>query len=464
MRSIFWFRRDLRLRDNPALAEAARISTDVIPVFVFDPGLLASAGPARRAFLADALDDLNRQLGGALHITMGDPAEVLSSLAAGLGVSAVVATGDHTPQARRRDAAVAAALTSIGVESRYVDTPTLGAPGAYRNGSGQPFKVFTPYFKAAALTHVPEPLEPISADWRAIPSTVDPHVVLRPSQASTFPVSLVDAPPPTALPRGGETAALHRLEQFDAVVDTYDEQRNFPALDTTSRLSADLHFGCLHPRQVIAQIAGPSDGRKAFIRQLYWREFYADVLAENPRTAHEDLNPNGVAVDSGPIANERFIAWALGRTGYPMVDAGMRQLLTEGWMHNRVRMLTASFLIKDLHLDWRWGAAWFMWRLVDGDVANNIHGWQWTAGVGTDASPYYRVFNPTLQAERFDPDGTYIRRYVPELASITGSAVLQPGGGGAGGLFSNGYFEPMVDHAAEREEALGRLERSRLRS
>jgi deoxyribodipyrimidine photo-lyase len=277
-------------------------------------------------------------------------------------------------------------------------------------------------------------------------------------------VSLVDAPLPTALPRGGETSALLRLEQFNAVVDAYDEQRNVPALDATSRLSADLHFGCIHPRQVIATIAGPSDGRKAFIRQLYWREFYADVLAENPRTAHHDLNPNGVEVDSGPIAEERFVAWALGRTGYPLVDAGMRQLLAEGWMHNRVRMLTASFLIKDLHLDWRWGAKWFMWRLVDGDVANNIHGWQWTAGVGTDASPYYRVFNPTLQAERFDPDGTYIRRYVPELASINGAAVLQPGGGGAGGLFSNGYFEPMIDHAGEREEALRRLERSRLRS
>jgi len=463
MRSIFWFRRDLRLRDNPALVEAARTSTDVVPVFVFDPVLLASAGPARRTYLADALEDLTTQLGGALHITMGDPASVLSSLAVGLGASTVVATGDSTPAARRRDGAVAAALSAVGVDCRFVDAPTLGAPGAYRNGSGQPFKVFTPYFRAASASPVPDPLEAPSADWRAVASTVDLRVVLASTSPAPFPVSLVDAPPPTELPRGGETAATQRLEQFSAVVDDYDEQRNFPALDSTSRLSADLHFGCLHPRQVVSTIAGSSDGRSAFVRQLYWREFYADVLAENPLTAHDDLNPNGVEVDRGVVAEERFVAWALGRTGYPLVDAGMRQLLSEGWMHNRVRMLTASFLIKDLHLDWRWGAKWFMWRLVDGDVANNVHGWQWTAGVGTDASPYYRVFNPTLQAERFDPDGTYIRSYVPELATIKGAAVLQPGGGGAGGLFSNGYFEPMVDHAAEREEALRRLERSRQR-
>jgi deoxyribodipyrimidine photo-lyase len=215
----------------------------------------------------------------------------------------------------------------------------------------------------------------------------------------------------------------------------------------------------VHPRQLLA-LVGDEPGAATFATELAWREFYADVLFHRPDTVRRNFaaSMDGIRWDRGGEADERFAAWCAGRTGYPIVDAGMRQLLAEGWMHNRVRMITASFLVKDLHLDWRLGAAWFLRHLVDGDLASNSHGWQWTAGTGTDAAPFFRVFNPTLQGARFDPDGDYVRRYVPELRSIPGAAVHEPWTARRD-LFSGSapdYPAPIVDHAAEREEALER--------
>ena len=258
-----------------------------------------------------------------------------------------------------------------------------------------------------------------------------------------------------SLPEPGEAAAQRAARRFwDTHLDRYDEQRNDPGADATSRLSPYLKWGCLHPRQLLSKL-GTTAAERTFRTELCWREFYADVLHHRPETARRAFAPRmaGIEVD-GRGTSPRFDAWRDGRTGYPIVDAGMRQLVAEGWMHNRVRMLVASFLVKDLHLDWTRGARHFMEHLVDGDLASNQHGWQWVAGTGTDAAPYFRIFNPVTQGERFDPRGTYVRRWVPELATVTDRFVHHPWDDPDGP--PAGYPAPMLDHAEEREEALRR--------
>jgi deoxyribodipyrimidine photo-lyase len=240
-------------------------------------------------------------------------------------------------------------------------------------------------------------------------------------------------------------------------VHAYDSMRNDPAADATSRLSADLKFGLPHPIQITPLLMGGGIGPDVFRSELCWREFYADVLNHRPETAKRAYYPamESIEVDRGPQADERFVAWCEGRTGFPFIDAGMRQLRTTGWMHNRVRMATASFLVKDLHIDWRRGAAWLMEQLVDGDVASNQHGWQWRAGTGTDASPYYRVFNPITQGKKFDPKGIYVRRFVRELSELNDKEIHEPWLVSGDDLFSSAsiYPAPIVDHAAEPRHA-----------
>jgi deoxyribodipyrimidine photo-lyase len=260
------------------------------------------------------------------------------------------------------------------------------------------------------------------------------------------------------LPAAGAAEARARLEQFVAgPLATYADDRDRPAVAGTSGLSPYLRFGCIHPRTVLEQLTLGS-GAERMRSELAWREFYADVLWHRPDSARQPLQPFGrhLRWDTGQQARHRFRAWASGRTGYPLVDAGMRQLLAEGWMHNRVRMVAASFLVKDLHIDWRLGARWFMWHLVDGDLASNQHNWQWVAGTGTDAAPFHRVFNPRSQQERFDPGGDYLRRYL-------GDVPISPGGGLLAGLSDAEvvYPEPLVDHAIERREALARFDDAR---
>jgi deoxyribodipyrimidine photo-lyase len=280
--------------------------------------------------------------------------------------------------------------------------------------------------------------------------------------------SLGDVPPDpsgvsSSLPAAGERAAWKRVRTFtNDNMQTYDVARNLPGIDTTSRLSADLKYGVVHPRQLLPLIQeNPSAGAKVFLSELCWREFYADVLFARPDTVTQAFlsSMKAIETDVGPVADHRFAAWCDGQTGFPFIDAGMRQLRQEGWMHNRVRMATASFLVKDLHLPWQRGAKWFMHQLVDGDVASNQHGWQWTAGTGTDASPYYRVFNPVTQGQKFDVDGTYIRRWIPELSAVTTKAIHEPWT--IGGVPS--YPAPIVDHAQERARALERYEATKQR-
>jgi deoxyribodipyrimidine photo-lyase len=399
---------------------------------------------------------------GRLVVRRGQPSAVLGALAAEVGAATVFATADFAPYGRRRDAAVAEALGASGRTLRLVGSPYAVDPGTVTSAAGTPFRVFTPFRRAWEATGWP-PARPVPAglSWGHAPSDAEP-ADLEAGAGLAVPGTWADLPlaPAADLPEPGEPAAAARLAAFVADgVDGYAERRNLPGEEGTSRLSPYLRFGCLHPRQMLAAL-GPATGKGpgTFRSELAWREFYADVLFHLPHSARRTLQPAlaQLAVDTGPAAEARFARWATGTTGYPLVDAAMRQLLAEGWVHNRARMVAASFLVKDLHLPWRWGARWFMYHLVDGDLASNQHGWQWTAGTGTDAAPFHRIFNPATQAERFDPDGAYVRRFVPEAAG-------EPGAGPS--LFdavgAPAYPAPMVDHRVERAEALARFAEAR---
>jgi deoxyribodipyrimidine photo-lyase len=442
--SIIWFRRDLRLSDHPALIEAvqaARGGGEVVAAFCVDPRLWGTSGANRRAFLAGCLRSLHDDIGGHLVVRWGDPAVVLPALAAEVGAAEVFVTADFAPYGTRRDEVVEQRLSGAGRALRRVGSPYAVDPGVVRTGSGDAYRVFTPFSRTWAAHGWPGPSRaPTAVPW-----------------ATGVPGDGVPAVPPVSatLPEPGEAAAKRAARRFwDAHLDAYDERRNDPGADATSRLSPYLKWGCIHPRQLLHRL-GNANGERTFRTELCWREFHADVLHHRPETVRHAFNEKMAAIEVDDHGtSERFAAWCEGRTGYPIVDAGMRQLLGEGWMHNRVRMLVASFLVKDLHLDWTRGARFFMEHLVDGDVASNQHGWQWVAGTGTDAAPYFRIFNPVTQGERFDPGGTYVRRWVPELAEVADRYVHHPWDDPAG--LPAGYPGPMVEHAEEREEALRR--------
>ena len=449
--SVLWLRRDLRRRDHPALLAArdAAGDGDLVVAFVVDPRLWAGGGGARRAWLAATLEATNKAFDGALTLLHGDPRTVVPELAGRVGASSVHVSRETTPAGRRRDDAVAARLGENGVEWVETGTPYAVGPGLVVNGSGDPYKVFTPFSKAWRAHGWPDPAPtPRELPLRHARNDADATAAVKAALA---------APGLPALPPAGEEAALTRWRAFrDGAVTTYTDDRNRPDLDGTSRLSPYLKLGVLHPRTLLADLAGErGKGAQTFENELAWREFYADVLWHQPRTAWHDLRPemSRMRYDEPEDAID---AWRTGHTGYPVVDAGMRQLSAEGWMHNRVRMITASFLTKDLHVWWPVGARHFLEHLIDGDIASNNHGWQWVAGTGTDASPYFRVFNPVTQGLRFDPDGAYVRRWVPELAHLSGAAAHEPWESDGG--YAHGYPRRIVDHAAERLEALSRLE------
>jgi deoxyribodipyrimidine photo-lyase len=446
--AIMWFRRDLRLGDNPALVAAAAEGR-VLPLFVHDEVLARPAGANRIAYLHAALDSLDRDLGGALVERVGDPAAVVASVAAEVGATTVLAAEDFGPYGQGRDERVRQALADEGRELRLVGSPYAVPPRSLVTKAGTPFKVFTPFSQTWRAHGWDAPLPaPEGADWATGAASDDRPPTPEPDATD-------------GLPPVGEAAAWEAAERFLADhVDGYRDDRNRPDLDRTSRLSPHLKYGAIHPRQLLSML-GDGGGATTFATELAWRDFYADVLFHRPDTVRANFvdTMDDLRWDRGDRADERFEAWCQGRTGYPIVDAGMRQLLAEGWMHNRVRMIVASFLVKDLHIDWRRGAAWFLQHLFDGDLASNTHGWQWTAGTGTDAAPFFRVFNPTLQGTRFDPDGEYVRRYVPELRDLAGKAVHTPPADAD--LFAGeaaSYPAPIVDHAAERDEALARYQ------
>ena len=435
-----WFRRDLRLSDHPALVEASK-DGDVLPVFIFDPKQLAGNEAVSRTYLFRSVRALQDQLDGRLCVRIGNPLDVIPALAREVQASAVHISADYGNYGRVRDEAVEQALGSTPLVR--TGSPYAVAPGRILKGDGTPYRVYTPFYKAW-LVH----------GWRKPAAKAKP----------TFLKLTPDAIPADddlgtlQLPTAGELAAIARWKWFKANgLDDYGDQRDRADLDGTSQLSGPLRFGEVHPRTLLAEL-GDERGHEVFRKEICWREFYADVLWNAPHTATDYLDERFARMqyDTGKKAEQRFEAWKYGRTGYPFVDAGMRQLLAEGWMHNRVRMVTASFLVKDLHLEWQQGAAWFAQWLRDFDMASNQHGWQWTAGCGTDAAPYFRIFNPVTQGLRFDPDGDYVRKFVPELAHLSGSQVHEPWDVIDG--YQHDYPERIVDHSVERDESLRRYE------
>ena len=439
VRNIIWFRRDLRIGDHPALLEAIKNSDEIVPLFILDKKQIAEAGAKLLAYMGQSLRALDESLGNKLHIIEGDQVEVLKDLIARYNVKEVHISDEYEGYGAARDARVEAA----GIPLVRTGSPYAVKPGrVVKPSDATPYRVYTPFYRAwrthgyrgpvAAPKEIKAPTPP--AEYRNFPDFPFPNGV-----------HVIEA---------GEAAALRRFKEFKKKgLDSYDENRNFASIDGTSKMSTYLKFGEIHPRTLLDGL-DETKAQDTFRKEIAWREFYADVLFNNPDTDTEYYAPRFKEMRYDK-PGKQFQAWCEGKTGYPFVDAAMRQLLVEGWMHNRTRMVVASFLVKDLHLEWQLGERFFAQHLVDYDVASNAHGWQWTAGTGTDASPYYRVFNPIEQGRRFDENGDYIRKYVPELAHLSAAEIHEPW------LFLDGYShdypERIVDHAVERIESLERL-------
>ncbi|MER7837528.1 deoxyribodipyrimidine photo-lyase [Streptomyces sp. NPDC096040] len=453
--SVVLFTADLRLHDHPPL-RAANEAGEVVPLFVRDKGVTDAgfAVPNRLAFLADCLRDLDgglRERSGRLVVRSGDVVEEVCKVAAETGADEVHLAGDVSAYALLRERRLRRALESEGRRLHVHDTVTTAVtPGDLTPASSDHFAVFTPYFRRWSGVRLRDAL--------AVPRTVRvPDGVGSEGLPSRTGLSGVSE----GLAAGGETEGRKRLSAWlRGGIGTYEERHDHLAGDATSRLSPHLHFGTLSPVELVhrsRKAAGP--GAEAFVRQIAWRDFHRQVLAARPAAAIADYRTRHDRWRSEYAAREDVEAWKEGRTGYPVIDAAMRQLRHEGWMHNRGRLLAASFLAKTLYVDWRVGARHFLDLLVDGDVANNQLNWQWMAGTGTDTRPN-RVLNPVTQARRYDPDGAYVRHWVPELAGIDGPAVHEPwklrGPDRAG---QDGYPDPVV----ELSEGLARFKRARAR-
>ena len=456
--ALVWFRRDLRIHDHPALSAAIAHHDRVVPLFVVDSRLLDgrfASGP-RTAFMFESLRALDRDLetvGGGLCVRTGRPEEVVPALAAELGAQAVFWTSDVSPFALARDRAVTASLEAAGVAARRHGGNYCADVSLPRTRSDRPITVFTPYWKASAGL---ERRAVLDAPRRvALPDGLDRGALpdgprLRDELAEPFCVP-------------GERAARSAMHAWldgpiDAYADRHDDLRG-----GTSGLSPYLRWGAISARELEQRaLDRRGDGAAAFVRQLAWRDFYAHVLLTNPANSRLEFQPKFRELEWDQD-DELFEAWCAGRTGYPLVDAGMRQLAASGWMHNRARMVVGSFLTKDLHLDWRRGEWWFERMLLDGEPAQNNGNWQWIASTGVDPAPYFRrIFNPVLQQQKFDPTGAYVRRWVPELADVPGDRLAEPWRMTgdqqrvAGCVIGADYPAPIVDHAQERRVTMER--------
>ncbi len=457
--AIWWVRRDLRLTDNQALQSVLESTDQVVPVFILDPNLLSSpyASEKRTAFLMAGLHSLDEQLhqcGSRLIIRQGDPLEQLTCLVGEIQpVNAIFAEPDYSPYARQRNDAVARSLPV-----RWTGSPAIHPPGSVIKADGLPYTVFTPFSRA----------------WKALPSfqsninfTVPARINTR-KNIDSLPIPTEPTLPATVLFSAGEGEAQRRLRDFlgGGMVNSYATQRNRVDLDATSQLSPNFRFGMISARQAAVQAIAAQitirdkeaqEGIEIWLNELIWRDFYIHILYHFPRVHRFNFRMKNI-----PWKNDRdnFIAWCNGHTGYPAVDAAMCQLIQTGWIHNRARMLVASFLTKDLLTDWQWGERFFMQHLINGDPAANNGGWQWTAGTCADAAPYFRVFNPIMQSARYDPEGIYIRHRVPELVQVPQEYIHTPWKmpsdiqQSTGCLIGRDYRAPIVDHAAAKERAL----------
>jgi deoxyribodipyrimidine photo-lyase len=472
MTAIVWFRRDLRLADNPALHQAAQAGAPVVPLYVHAPDEEApwAPGAASRWWLHHSLAALDRALrarGAALRVHHATQAETaLVHWARTSGASVVYAQKRYEPAERLREQAVAKALVAVGVRLALCAGNVLRDPESIRTGAGEPYRVFTPYWRKlhAELEHaapLPAPKALIAADAPSGPAIAD--LALLPSIAWDQGIAAAWQP--------GEQGAHAQLRRFlDGDVRAYREARDRPDWASTSRLSPHLHFGEIGPRQIVAALAraGKLEAGEAYVRELAWRDFSIHLLTHFPHTTEAPLNSGFARFPWARPVPKLLRAWQRGRTGIPIVDAGMRELWQTGWMHNRVRMIVASLLTKNLRYHWLEGARWFWDTLVDADLANNTQGWQWTAGSGADAAPYFRIFNPVSQGERFDPDGAYVRRYVPELAKVPTSHIhapwtLRPIEHQHLGIADAPYARPLIDLATTRAAALAAYQQMRSR-
>ncbi|HEY9199123.1 MAG TPA: deoxyribodipyrimidine photo-lyase [Gammaproteobacteria bacterium] len=472
---ILWFRNDLRVADNPALMHAVERGCRILPLFIWEtvddaPDHASDwpHGAAGRWWLHHSLAKLQRRLaklGAGLIIRRGDPAAILAELGAQYGIGELYWNRRYEPQLMQRDSALKTALIDAGISVRSFSGNLLLEPWQLLKGDGGPYRVFTPFWKTLQRTLVESAPLPAPERLAAVTESADS---LKLDDLELLP----DIPWDAGLQKNwhpGETGAHARLHAvLDGTLLDYARTRDLPAVHGTSRLSPHLHFGELSPRQVwfavrawAAGNSGPGhvEAADSFLRQLAWREFAHHLLYHYPHTADQPLDTRFAHMDWSDDA-QALRAWQRGRTGIPIVDAGMRELWTSGWMHNRVRMLVASLLTKNLRIHWLEGARWFWDTLVDADLANNTLGWQWVAGCGADAAPYFRIFNPVVQGERFDPDGDYVRRWIPELAALPAKWIHQPFNAPADVLSAAGiqlgrdYPLPIVDLADSRQRAL----------
>lgn len=455
--AIWWIRRDMRLTDNQTLVEALRQADTVVPVFILDPKLLSSdfVGQARLAFLFDGLRELDRSLkqrGSGLILRQGDPLEVLTGLRQETNAERIFAEEDYSPYARQRDEKVA-----LSLPLRLLPGVTVFHPELLLKADGNPYTVFTPF----------------SRKWRSLPASGSP--LPAPKHLGAIPpLDSLEIPKEPSHPddsafRAGEQEAERRLSAFsDSAIFDYSDMRNRIDMEGTSQLSPYLRLGMLSARQAVwaarqaaesARTTSAQLGAETWLNELIWREFYASILYHFPYVRQTAFRAE---LRNIPWRNDPsgLTAWKAGLTGYPVVDAAMRQLNATGWMHNRARMIAASFLTKDLLINWQEGERYFMQQLLDGDPASNNGGWQWTAGTGTDAAPYFRVFNPILQGLKFDPQGDYVRRWVPELALVPNKYIHTPWEMSdelqkqAQCLIDNDYPGPIIDHSLARERVL----------
>ena len=468
---LHWHRRDLRVADNRGLT-AANNGLDTAGVFVFDPQVLNHAAPPRVAFMLDALAALReayRSRGSDLLVVRGNPVTALPDLASELGATVVTWGKDYTGLARERDAAVRTVLADEGIEREAVHDGVHHKPGAITTNDGDPYKVFTYFSKK---WHDREKHDPVPAPTG---EELAPRDAVETSLAMENLPTLADLEfdePEATIPPAGTEAAREQLDSFCAGdIYRYDERRDFPADDCTSRLSAHLKYGTIGIRELYeatetakerAESESDRESVFEFQDQLAWREFYTQVLWDRPDVVTR--NYKSYENDIGWEDDEALLQrWKDGETGYPIVDAGMRQLRAEAYMHNRVRMIVASFLTKDLLIDWRYGYEWFCEKLVDHDTANDNGGWQWAASTGTDAQPYFRIFNPMTQGEDYDADADYIRQYIPELEGVPAETIhsWHELDEGARQMHAPEYPAPVVDHSERREEAIAMFKQAR---
>jgi len=468
---VHWHRRDLRPRDNLGLERAQSLDGPIVPVFVLDPTVLSHASSVRVASLLEALSALRswyRERGSDLLVRRGEASEVIPAVTAETDASTVVWGEDYSGLAQERDRAVTAAVEDDGVGCETVHDSICHEPGSITPNQGEFYSVYSYFWKKWRDREKQPPVDPPTGEELADSDDfggLDPGEI---PSLSALGFDEPDASRPTVTP----SAARERVASFCAdAIYRYADERDYPAAGMTSRLSVHLKWGTVGVRELYAATeraakrAADSDAEhsvREFQRQLAWREFYAHVLSFNPETVRENFSsyPNEIQWRTDPDGLE---AWKAGKTGYPIVDAGMRQLREEAWMHNRVRMLVASFLTKDLLLDWRLGYDWFRERLADHETANDVGGWQWAASTGTDAQPYFRVFNPMKQGREYDPDATYIRRYVPELEGVEPETIHSwtDLGPAKRSRVAPEYPAPIVDHADRRTEAIETFERAR---